>query len=200
MQIFIHFSYLLYIALLAYLIKMYNNKNFLRYLFCFLAVLIFALKVSAQRIVYHDKDPFSHIETTTTDYNALTGNSLAFTAFHETDNKIIDTLYLTFSVPAANDAKSIADTSTGFCEILLKDKQVCSGLYAGQLSYTSGGIQRHAITYYFSKACYSKLLAQNATAVKLSLRGKHLGLFQIDADKQGKIADALKLILTNTGT
>lgn len=177
---------------------MYNNKNFWRYLFCFFAVLIFAFKVNAQRIVYHDKDPFSHIETTTTDYNVLTGNSLAFTAHHETDNKTIDTLYLTFSVPVANDAKSVADTSTGFCELLLKDKEVCSGLYARQLSYTSGGIQRHAITYYFSKACYSKLLTQNTIAVKLSLRGKNLGSFQIDADKQGKIADALKLILPNT--
>ncbi len=177
---------------------MYNNKNLLLNVFCFLATLLFACKANAQRIVYHDKDPFSHIETTTTDYNDLTGNRLAFTAFYETDNKTIDTLYLTFSVPAASDAKSVADTSKGYCELLLKDKEVCSGLYARQLSYTSGGIQRHAITYYFSKAWYNKLLTQNVTAVKLALRGRSLGSFQIDVNKQGKIADALKLVLTNT--
>ena len=167
-------------------------------MFCLLAVVVFAGKVNAQRIVYHDKDPFRHIETTTTDYNALTGNSLAFTAFYKTDHKTIDSLYLTFSLPAANDAKSVADTSTGFCAVILKDKQVCPGLYVRQLSYTSAGIERHAISYYFSKTSYSKLLTQNATAVKLSLRGKNFGSFQIDADKQSKIADALKLILTNT--
>ena len=176
---------------------MYNNKKFWRNQVCFLAVLLLALKVDAQKIVYHDKDPFSHIETATTDYNALAGNRLAFSAFYETDNKIMDSLNLTFSVPAANVAKSVADTSTGVCEILLKDKQVCYELYIRQLSYTSGGMERHAITYYFSKASYSKLVAQNSIAVKLSLRGKNLGLFQIDMDKQGTIANALKLILTN---
>ena len=163
--------------------------------------IILTLSSQGQKIVYHDKDPFMHTETINTDFNILKEDNnftaLSFEASYETNNKTTDTLFLTFSMPEKNDLKAISDTSSGLCQVILADKQVCSGLYTRQLNYTSGGIHRHSITYAFNKLAYTRLIAQNATDVKLALKSKNFGSFHIDTDKQDKIANAIRLIFGN---
>lgn len=151
-------------------------------------MLICISTISAQKVVFDKKDPFTHERHIVT--NNFTLTSILDVGAMANIGDTSKTFFLSFVVPGMPGVKiQMADSTVKECKLKLADGKIITGKYFGNAQAPIGLKLYNSSTYTFSESDFKVLATSEITDVKTDQ-----GLFEIapkNKDKIPKLCDFL---------